>query len=424
MLWHPFTQMQEWEESDPLFITEGRGVRLCDRDGNWYYDANSSLWVNIHGHRRPELDEALKRQSEKIAHSTFLGLTHEPALLLAEQLVRLAPAGLTRVFYSDSGSEAVEIALKIACQYWRQRGQPERTAYIALEESYHGDTLGAVSVGGIELFHEIFRPLLFRTRFAPSPVRGASPHDALEAMERLMAEHAGETAAVIVEPLVQGAAGMLTHPDGFLTEVRRLCTRYDLLLIADEVATGFGRTGRLFACEHEAVSPDLLCLAKGITGGYLPLAATLAAEPIYEVFLGAYEEWKTFFHGHSYTANPLACAVAIESLRLLEQETLPRLPELAALVELELAPLTQLRNVREVRGRGLMWGIDLWNGTEAYPPGVRAGAAVCRTARSLGLITRPLGDLVVFMPPLASSPDELRDMIRILSSAIETAGLP
>jgi len=340
----------------------------------------------------------------------MLGLTHRPAIELAERLVELAPPSLRRVFFSDSGSTATEIALKMAFQYWRQRGETRRTKFVALRMAYHGDTIGSVSVGGIDLFHSMYRPLLFHT------VK-VEPGDEAE-MERVLAEHGHEVAAVIMEPLVQGAAGMLVHPDGYLRAVRELCDRHGALLVLDEVATGFGRTGRMFACEHEQVAPDLLCLAKGITGGYLPLAATLASERIYEGFLGEFEEFHTFFHGHTYTGNPLACAAAIATLDVFREErTLERLaPKIELLAEL-LEPVAAHTAVREVRRRGFMTGIELVD----YPLPARMGHRVTLEARRRGAIIRPLGDVVVLMPPLSISEAELRQLVEITGEAIDAA---
>ncbi|MFL5782564.1 MAG: adenosylmethionine--8-amino-7-oxononanoate transaminase, partial [Thermoleophilaceae bacterium] len=396
-LWHPFTQQRGWEAEDPLVVTEADGSWLIDAEGRRYIDGVSSLWCTVHGHRHPVLDIAIKDQLDRVAHSTMLGLTHEPAIELAKQLVELAPPGLARVFYSDSGSTAAEIALKMAFQYWQQRGgqHARRTRFVSLREAYHGDTIGSVSVGGIDLFHSMYRPLLFDTL-------KAEPGDAAD-MERLLDEHGHEVAAVIVEPLVQGAAGMLVHPPGYLRAVRELCDRHGVLLICDEVATGFGRTGRMFACEHEQVAPDLMCLAKGITGGYMPLAATLATERIYEGFLGEHEDFRTFFHGHTYTGNPLACAAALANLRLFEQErTIEQLqPKIEALATL-LEPVAALPAVAEVRRRGFMVGIEL----AGFPVEARMGHRVTLEARRLGAVIRPLGDVVVLMPPLGIRADE------------------
>src|SRR4051794_41370616 len=310
-LWHPFTQQPAWEQEQPLIVQRAEGTDLIDTEGRRYIDGVSSLWCNVHGHRHPRIDAAVQEQLGKVAHSTMLGLSHRPAIELAKRLVDIAPPGLTRVFYSDSGSTATEIALKIAFQYWAQNGET-RPKFITLEDAYHGDTLGSVSAGGIDLFHATYRPLLFDTL-------EATPGDIAD-MERLLADNDGEVAAVMMEPLVQGAAGMLMHPPGYLAAVRRLCDERGVLLICDEGATGVGRTGTMFACQQEDVAPDVMCVAKGITGGYLPLAATFATERIYEGFLGRHDEYRTFFHGHTYTGNPLACAAAIATLDVFEQD--------------------------------------------------------------------------------------------------------
>jgi adenosylmethionine---8-amino-7-oxononanoate aminotransferase len=407
-LWHPFTQQRGWSDEVPVIVERAEGTTLVDTEGRSYIDGVSSLWCNVHGHHHPGIDAAVREQLERMAHSTMLGLSHPPAIELARRLVEIAPPGLTRVFYSDSGSTAAEIALKMAFQYWQQQGETGRTRFLALRDSYHGDTIGSVSVGGIELFHSLYRPLLF-------DALKAEPGDARD-MERLLAEHEGEVAAVNMEPLVQGAAGMLVHPPGYLRKVRELCDRYGVLLILDEVATGFGRTGRMFACEHEAVAPDLLCLAKGLTGGYLPLAATLATEQIYEGFLGEFEELRTFFHGHTYTGNPLACAAALATLDLFEAErTLDQLERRIELLSRLMKPLEANPAVREVRRRGFMVGIELAD----YPLEARMGHQVTLEARRRGAIIRPLGDVIVLMPPLAISMGELERLVTITTEAIE-----
>ena len=411
-LWHPFTQQQGWVEEEPLMIERAEGTWLVDDDGRRYLDGVSSLWCNVHGHRHPGIDAALCEQLGRVAHSTMLGLSHPGAAELAAKLVGIAPPGLSRVFYSEAGATAVEIALKMAFQFQQQRGgqHRRRTSFVHLRDSYHGDTIGSVSVGGIELFHSTYGPLLFRAH-------AAEPGDAAD-LERVLACHEEEIAALIVEPLVQGAAGMLLHPPGYLRAARELCDRYGVLLICDEVATGFGRTGTMFACEQEDVAPDLMCLAKGLTGGYLPLAATLSTERIYEGFLGAPAEQRTFFHGHTYTGNPLACAAALASLEAFESErTLERLqPKLALLGEL-LGPLAEMPEVAEVRRRGVMTGIDLGE----HDADLRLGHRVTLEARRRGAIVRPLGDVVVLMPPLSISEDELRSLVAIVAESIEAA---
>ncbi|MGO8671539.1 MAG: adenosylmethionine--8-amino-7-oxononanoate transaminase [Capsulimonadaceae bacterium] len=417
-VWHPFTQMQEWEREEPLFIERAVGVRLIAADGRAYYDANSSMWLNVHGHRNPAIDRAIVEQLGRMAHSTMLGLTHEPATRLAVRLSEIAPPGLQRVFYSDDGSTAVEVALKMAYQYWRQRSQPRRR-FVTHAEGYHGDTIGAVSVGGVERFHSLFRELQFEADMIPSPARARDADEAAARLEAAMAAHPGETAAVIVEPLVQMAGGVLISPPGYLRRLRDICDRWDALLIFDEVATGFGRTGKMFACEHEEVSPDFLCVGKGLTGGYLPLAATLTTERIYEAFLGAPREWKQFTHGHSYTGNPLACAAALANLDIFETEdVLAQLPERIATVARRLQPLGRLPGVRDVRHCGLMVGIELVEQPDSVDI-ASIGVRVCRRARQLGLITRPLGSIITFVPPLCSTEFDLVEMIGILQRAIE-----
>ncbi len=408
-VWHPFTQQQGWcEDETPLIIDHGDGTTLYDREGSAYIDGVSSLWCNVHGHRHPAIDAAVRAQLDRVAHSTMLGLAHEPAIVLAERLAAIAPGELERVFYSDSGSTAVEVAIKMAFQWWAQRGETQRTRFICLENAYHGDTVGAVSVGGIDLFHSLYRPLLFDAL----PAR-AGDADHLAA---LLAEHGEEVAAVILEPLVQGAAGMLMQPPGYLRRVRELCDRHGILLICDEVATGFGRTGRMFACEHEDVAPDLMCVAKGLTGGYLPLAATLATPRIYEGFLGRFDQFRTFFHGHTFTGNPLACAAAIATLETFEAErTLERLPAKIGLLERALSEhVAGLPGVAEVRQRGLMVGIEL----AVADPAQRRGHEVTLAARRRGAIVRPLGDVIVLMPAPAMSEPELQRLVTITADAI------
>jgi adenosylmethionine-8-amino-7-oxononanoate aminotransferase len=411
-LWHPFTQQQGWVEEEPLIVERAEGTDLIDSEGRRYIDGVSSLWCNVHGHRHPGIDAAVQDQLGRVAHSTMLGLSHGGAAELAGRLVEIAPPGLTRVFYSDSGSTATEIALKMAFQYQQQRGgdHARRTSFVHLREAYHGDTIGSVSVGGIDLFHSTYRPLLFAGH-------AAEPGDA-EDLARVLSAHGEEVAAVILEPLVQGAAGMITHPPGYLRAARRLCDEHGVLLICDEVATGFGRTGTMFACEQEGVSPDLLCVAKGLTGGYMPLAATLATERIYEGFLGAPEEQRTFFHGHTYTGNPLACAAALANLDAFEDErTLERLQPKIELLGGLLKEVGAMPQVVEVRSRGFMVGIDLGE----HDPALRLGHRVTLEARRRGAIVRPLGETIVLMPPLSISEADLRRLLEIVGDSIEAA---
>jgi len=413
-LWHPFTQQQGWMTEDAPIIERGEGATLYDTDGRAYLDGTSALWCTVHGHRHPAIDAAVRDQLDRIAHTTMLGLTHPPAIELAQRLVAVAPRGdreLTRVFYSDNGSTANEIALKMAFQWHKLRGDTARTKFIYLDMSYHGDTLGSVAVGGIDLFHTLFRPLLFDgLRVTAGDVAG---------LESVLAEHGHEVAALIMEPLIQGAGGMLLQPSGFLRAARELCDSHGVLLICDEVATGFGRTGTMFACEHEGVVPDLLCLAKGLTGGYLPLAATLATERVYEGFLGEFHQFRTFFHGHTYTGNPLACAAALATLQVFEDEdTLTALePKIALLGELLDEQVAPLPGVAEIRRVGMMVGIEL----TAFPLEARMGHQVTLAARERGAIVRPLGDVVVLMPPLCITEDELRRLVAITGEAITAA---
>jgi adenosylmethionine-8-amino-7-oxononanoate aminotransferase len=423
-VWHPFTPMQVYAAERPLIIERAEGCWLIDTDGNRYIDGVSSLWCNVHGHREPELDAALREQLDQVAHSTLLGISNIPAIKLARKLVELAPRGLNHVFYSDDGATAVEVALKMAFQYWRQRPEPRphKTKYLAFTDAYHGDTIGGASVGGIARFHVLFEPLLFPTLRAPAPYcyrcplgleRRTCQIDCAAQAEELIREHREELAAVVIEPLVQGAAGMITAPDGFLRRVREATRAHDVLLIADEVAVGCGRTGTMFACEQEQVVPDFLCLAKGLTGGYLPLAATLTTDDIYAAFLGRPEEGKTFFHGHTYTGNPLGAAVALASLELFEsRQVLANLPPKIDLLKHWLGRMAALPAVGDVRQRGLIAGVEL------LPVKDGMGRAVCRRARELGALLRPLGDVIVLMPPLAIDLPLLDRLCAIVYQAI------
>jgi adenosylmethionine-8-amino-7-oxononanoate aminotransferase len=436
VLWHPFTQQGLWMREGFPVITRGNGVYLYDVDGKRYLDGVSSLWVNLHGHNRKEINQAVRKQLSMFAHSTFLGLSHPPGIELAEKLIALAPERLTRVFFSDNGSTAMEIALKMAYQYWQQKDPPEheRKKFVTFTNAYHGDTIGSVSLGGIDLFHAAYRPLLFQTLSVPSPYCYRCPEGVdlsicerkgfacLNNLEHVLSQNAQQVIGVVIEPLVQGAAGMLNQPQGFLREVRKLCDRFRVLMIADEVAVGFGRTGRMFACEREGVSPDLMALGKGITGGYLPLAATLTTEQIYEAFLSEIQGERTFFHGHSYTANPLACAAALASLEIFKKDrTLENVLARAKELEKGLDTFCDLDHVGDVRQSGLMAGIELVRDCatrEPYPASLMIGFQVVRAARKRGLILRPLGDVVVLMPPLCISSRQLSAIIQITRESI------
>lgn len=432
-VWHAFTQMAEYE---PLILERGEGCTLVDVDGNRYLDGVSSLWCNVHGHRHPRLDAAIRQQLDRVAHVTLLGASNPATIELAKRLVELAPPGLGHVFFSDDGATAVEVAIKMAFQYWRQRPdpRPEKTCYVALGDAYHGDTLGSVSVGGVERFHAMFRPLLFETLRVPAPDMyrlppGVTKEDALlhylGQLERILAEHHRRIAAMVIEPLVQAAAGMIVHPSGYLRGVRELTRRYDVLLIADEVAVGMGRTGRMFACEHEGVAPDLLCIAKGLTGGYLPLAATLATDEIWQAFLGTYAEGKTFFHGHTYGGNPLGAAVALATLDVFEEEqTLAGLTEKIARLTRHLQRISKRPHVGDVRQCGMIGAVELVRDRatkEPYAWTDRRGARVCDRARAQGVLLRPLGNILVIMPPLAITLEELDRICTAIEQGIAAA---
>jgi adenosylmethionine-8-amino-7-oxononanoate aminotransferase len=432
-VWHPFTAQADWAAAEPLIIARGEGVYVYDTEGNRYLDGVSSLWCNIHGHRHPALDAAVREQLDWIAHSTLLGVSHPKAIELAHKLVEVAPARLTRVFFSDDGATAVEVALKMAFQYWRQKEDPEpsRTRFVALGGAYHGDTLGDVSVGGVERFHAMFAPLLFPTLRAHIPYcyrcpLGLTRPDCgmacLDEVDALLRAHPGEVAGVVVEPLVQCAAGMIVHPEGYLRGLRDLTRKHGTLLIADEVAVGFGKTGKMFACEHEDVSPDFLCLAKGITGGYLPLAATLTTEEVYSAFFATAAEGKTFQHGHTFGGNPLGAAVALANLRVFEDEhTLAELVPKIELLEQRLKALRQNAYVGDVRQCGLIAGIELVadKATKAeFPSSEQVGARICRQAREFGVLVRPLANTLVVMPPLTITMEQLGELLDVLERCI------
>jgi adenosylmethionine-8-amino-7-oxononanoate aminotransferase len=434
-VWHAFTQMQEYE---PLLIEAGQGATLFDTAGNAYLDGSASMWCNVHGHRHPRLDAALRAQLDRVAHTTNLGLSNPTTVELARRLVEVAPAGLEKVFFTGDGSSAIEAALKMAFQYWRQADppQPARTRFAAIGEAYHGDTLGAIGVGGVDRFTAMFGPLTFEAIRIPSP-GGPCPHTgrpapslaaALATLDRTLTEHGGTVAALVMEPLVQAAGGVLVHPPGFLRGARELTAKHGVLLILDEVAVGFGRTGTLFACEQEGVTPDILCLAKGLTAGYLPMAATLTTAPIWNAFLGSHAERRTFFHGHTYGGNPLAAAVALESLNVFRDErvleTLP--PKIERLRE-HVARLAALDHVGDVRQCGLVAGLDLVADKASrrpYPWQEQRGTRACLAARPHGALLRQLGDTVVLMPPLCITLDEIDRLAAAAEAGIIAATTP
>ena len=425
--------MQEWTKQTPIIIKEAKGIYLKDLRGHSYMDGTSSVWVNLHGHQHQEIDQAIQSQLKNVAHTTLLGLSNIPAIQLAKALVQIAPKGLTRVFYSDDGSTAMEIAIKMSYQFWQLQkpARPEKKTFVSFTNAYHGDTVGSVSVGGINLFHQRFGPLLFKSLKIPSPycyrchLHLSFPTCQLactDEIEKTLKTYHPEIAAVVIEPKVQATAGMITAPAGFLKRIRQLCDNLHILLIADEVATGFGRTERMFACQEDGVTPDFLALSKGITGGYLPLAATLTTERIYRAFLGSYEEFKTFFHGHSYTGNPLGCAAALANLQIFRKErTLTHLKGKVAFLKKTLNPLKILPHVGDIRQAGFMVGIELVREKETkdpYPLTEKIGIRVCEEARKRGMILRPLGNIIALIPPLISTRKELGRMVNIIQESI------
>ncbi len=424
--------MAEYVKYEPIVIERGEGCWLYDVDGRKYLDAVSSIWCNVHGHNVKELNEAIVEQLNKIAHSTLLGLSNVPAILLAKELVDITPPGLNHVFYTDDGSTAMEAALKMAYQYWQLKGERRRTKFIKLEEAYHGDTIGSVSIGGIDLFHSMFRELMFETYKipAPHPYRfPGTPEEcrdySLSKLRKLLEEKGEEIAAVVMEPLVQAAAGIIVHPEGFLKGVKELCKEYGVLLILDEVATGFGKTGKLFACEWEGVVPDIMAISKGLTAGYMPLAVTMATDEVYQAFWGGdYGSGKTFFHGHTYTGNQLGCAVALANLKLFREKNYPESlrSKIDYLHRRLREELSELPHVGDIRGRGFMIGIELVKDKKTKEPFSwkdDVGRRVSRRIVEKGVFTRPLGPVLVVMPPLAIKEEEIdiiattyRDAIR------------
>lgn len=424
--WHPFTQMRDWcaPDFEPLLLVEGEGAILRDSHGREYIDGNSSIWTNLHGHRHPKIDAAIRAQLDKVAHTSFLGFTHEPAIRLAQELAALWPANtLTRIFFSDDGSTAMEVALKMTIQYWQHRGQPQRRYFVAFTEAYHGDTMGASSLGGIHAFHDRFSAYHF-------PSIHVATMDELEARsvpgeEGINLIDPNEVAAVVIEPIIRGVAGMSLWPKGTLARLREWCDRHGVLLIADEVMTGFGRTGKMFASEHEGVVPDFVAVAKGLTGGYLPLAATMIREEIYEAFLGSYEELKSFFYGHSYTANQLGCAAALANLAIFREErVLEELQQKIAYLARALKRLEGHPHLRNVRQCGFIAAFDVTDADgNALDWKLQSGSRLCQAAWKYGLLTRPIRDVVPFMPPYCITEAQIDQSIdAFLKAAAELFG--
>lgn len=437
-VWHPFTQMKDYASQDHLLIEKADGIFLYDADGHRYYDTISSWWVNTHGHSHPRIREAISKQMEQMDHVMFSGLTHPTAIELAEQLVNITPSGLDRVFYSDNGSTAVEVALKMSFQYWQHMDKKEKVKYVYMNNSYHGDTIGAVSVGGVEQFHSLFQPLLFDAYKVSSPqlsnINDAADEDiqacvkqCLNEVEQLFIEHGNTLAAFIVEPVVQAAGGMVVYPASYLSGIRQLCTTYEVHLIADEVATGFGRTGRMFACEHAGISPDMMCLSKGLTAGVMPLSVTLCTDIIYQAFYDDYETLKTFFHGHSFTGNPLASAVALESLRIFKDEKVMQHVEIAsAHLQKQFQSFSEFEHVGDIRGIGMIAAFDLFadkQTNERYAFTERVGYKVYKEALKEGLILRPLGDTLYYWLPLCVTKEDIDDIIARTKRVLKRMGL-
>ncbi|MBT89774.1 MAG: adenosylmethionine--8-amino-7-oxononanoate transaminase [Spirochaetales bacterium] len=419
-LWHPFTQMKEYGEDEPLVIESSDGVYLIDSDGKRYIDGISSLWVNIHGHKVKKIDAAIKKQIDKISHSTLLGVTNPPASILAKKLIDIAPKGLKKVFYSGDGASAVEVALKMAFQYWLLKKKPAKQKFVCLKDGYHGDTLGAVSVGGIDLFHSTYKPLLFKS-FQISSYD--SSDETIKELEDLLSRKSDEIAALIIEPYVQTAGGIKVAREGYLKDVRRVCDTYNVLLLVDEVATGFGRTGEMFACNHDDITPDILILGKGLTSGYLPLSATITTQDVFDTFLGDYDELKTFFHGHSYSGNPLSCVTAIANLEIFDEEkTISKIKKSIRILDDELKEFKGLRHVSDIRSKGLIAGIDLQKNPKkniSYELNERIGKKVCDMARNEGVLIRPLDDTIVIMPPVSIKQKELKKLTKSIYKCIK-----
>ncbi|CAI8885759.1 adenosylmethionine--8-amino-7-oxononanoate transaminase [Methylocaldum szegediense] len=434
VLWHPCTQMKDHETLPPIPIKRGQGVWLEDFDGNRYLDAISSWWVNLFGHGHPYINAALKDQLESLEHVILAGFTHEPAVRLAERLTRLAPNGLSRCFYADNGSSAVEIALKMSFHFWQNAGKPEKTRFITLSNSYHGETLGALAVGDVALYKKTYEPLLLKPITIESPdCYHREPGETwadhsrrkFAEMERVLETHARETCAVIVEPLVQCAGGMRMYDPVYLKLLRAACDRYGVHLIADEIAVGFGRTGTFFACEQADIRPDFMCLSKGLTGGYLPLSCVLTTEAVYAAFYDEYTKLKAFLHSHSYTGNALACRAALATLDLFEKEdTLEANKRLAQAMAESTAALEDHPHVAEIRQTGMILAIELVKNKadrEPYRWQERRGLRVYRHALSRGVLLRPLGNVVYFMPPYVITPGEIRFMADVAGEAIDIA---
>ncbi len=436
-IWHPFTHLKEWKKEDIIVVEKGKGPYLIDLNGRKYIDGVSSLWCNVWGHRFAPLDRALEKQIKLISHSTMLGLSNVKAIELAERLIEIAPKSLHKVFYSDSGSEAVEVGIKISYQYWQNRGYRNKKKFVCFVNGYHGDTIGAVSVGGIDLFHSVYKNLLFETFKVPSPYcyrckyrrfginddKNNCCMEGLNVLEDILKKHKDKICGIITEPKIYAAGGFIIQPKGFLQKIEELARKNGVHLLLDEVATGFGRTGRMFACEYENVNPDIMMVAKSISGGYLPISATLVSGDIFNAFIGSYNEYKTFFHGHTYTGNALSCAVSLENLNLIKKyKLIEHVQKMAKIFRSELIRFYDLPNVGDVRQIGLMCGIELIkdkNTKKEFPYKERVGYKITLIARKYGLFIRPLGNIIVLMPPLYINENILKKIVNITYRSIK-----
>ncbi|MCG3088332.1 adenosylmethionine--8-amino-7-oxononanoate transaminase [Sporosarcina cyprini] len=432
-VWHPCSQMKDYEEFPPIVIKSGKGIYLYDENGKAYIDAVSSWWVNLFGHANERISDALAEQARQLEHVIFANFTHEPAVRLAEKLARITPEGLTKVFFADNGSSAVEVALKMSFQYHKQKNKPNKTRFLALSNAYHGETLGALSVGGVGLYNEVFQPLLLQTIRAEGPDCFRCPFQerpescntpCISIIEEKLKRHREELSAVIIEPLIQAAAGMKMYPPGYVSRLKQLCSQYDVHLIADEVAVGFGRTGTMFACEQAGITPDFMCLSKGLTGGYLPLSVVMTTDEIYDAFYDEYETMKAFLHSHSYTGNPLACRVALEVLQIFEDEKyIEQIQDKGAYMkELASQVFSGQPHVGEYRQTGMVGAIELIQDKatkEPFPSEERVGYQIYKIALEKGLLLRPLGNVLYFMPPYVISKEEIQSMIMIANESIQ-----
>jgi adenosylmethionine-8-amino-7-oxononanoate aminotransferase len=431
-IWHPYTQMKDCRKWPPILIKKAKGVKIYDSRGNFYYDTISSWWCNVHGHSHSKIKQAIKKQLNSLDHVLFAGFTHTPAITLAEKLLAVAPDNLSRVFYSDNGSTAVETALKMSLQYWNNIGRKAKTKFVSLDLAYHGDTVGAMSIGGDTIFNQKFKPLLFKSFKVPTPYcyrcpvgkkRSSCNIDCIKPLENILEKHNGKIAAIILEPLLMAAAGMIIYPVEYLQRAAALARKYDVHLIVDEVATGFGRTGKMFACEHAQIKPDFMCLGKGITSGTLPFAATLTTEKIYCAFYDDYEKFKTFYHGHTYTANPIGCAVTLASLEIFAQEkTLQKIKPLAKLLHSEMEKFRDLPFVGDVRCIGMVGAVELVEDKKTKKPfdiKARIGQRIFEQGLKEHLLLRPLGNVIYLFLPLCVNEAQLRDILKRMYKVID-----